>query len=340
MSSPTLADIARQANVSKSLVSKALHHHPRVARKTVERIEKLAKELGYFPNPLLASLASKKFRSASSVDQTPLAYIIQPESSEQHQPDGFMCRTISEFASQTGYAFSPYHLSEYKSSKHLSEVLYQRGVAGVIFAPITRDSEVHPEEWARFAVVMIGLGRVQHPYTSISMDFFRGINVIWDRLKNAGCEKIGFLQKEDTAKSLEAQQRLATYYYHREQQPKKSRIPILTYSKDARGVEEIMQWYRKHQPDGIIVNSQRPYEIMRDQGVQIPEEVRMVSVWNHFGFEGELAALRDMRYEVCTQAVQLIDKCIRYRELGAQDPVSTLTITPRWIPGTSCPEPG
>ncbi len=338
MPATTLSDIARLANVSKSLVSKALHHHPRVAPKTVQRIEQLAKELGYHPNPLLASLASKKFRSASSVDHTPLAYVIHEDSSEQHQPGGLMPRTLGRVAEQIGYAFSVHRAEDYRDWAHLSEVLYQRGVAGVMFAPLTHEVGLNPVDWARFAVVMIGLGTVRHPFASVSMDFFLGVRQAWRRLEAIGCERIGFVFPEIANLNLEAEQRVGAFLVQQDAIPKNRRVPVHRHPVGALS-EGLLAWYAKYRPDGLIVGGSPAYRALSENGIRIPEETACISVWHSLQHEGELAALRDMREEVCIQAIRQLDTKIRYRELGASEPLITLTIPPGWVPGASCPEP-
>src|SRR5690349_594102 len=56
---PTLQTIANAAGVSRMTVSRALRNDPVLPRQTRERIQKLARELGYRPNPLVATLMSQ-----------------------------------------------------------------------------------------------------------------------------------------------------------------------------------------------------------------------------------------------------------------------------------------
>ncbi|MFZ2430016.1 MAG: LacI family DNA-binding transcriptional regulator [Lutibacter sp.] len=46
----TLQDIAEATNISASTVSRALTNHPKINQKTKEKVWKVAKKLGYFPN--------------------------------------------------------------------------------------------------------------------------------------------------------------------------------------------------------------------------------------------------------------------------------------------------
>lgn len=57
---PTIKQIARQLNVSVSTVSRALADHPRIGMGTKERVQQLAKELGYEPNTQAISFKQKK----------------------------------------------------------------------------------------------------------------------------------------------------------------------------------------------------------------------------------------------------------------------------------------
>ncbi|MFH1852410.1 MAG: LacI family DNA-binding transcriptional regulator, partial [Candidatus Neomarinimicrobiota bacterium] len=60
---PTLKDLAKELELSVSTVSRALQHHPAISKKTIERTQKLADELGYFPNVVAKSLKNKSSRT-------------------------------------------------------------------------------------------------------------------------------------------------------------------------------------------------------------------------------------------------------------------------------------
>jgi DNA-binding LacI/PurR family transcriptional regulator len=56
----TIKELARQAGVSHSTVSRALNNHPAIARETVERIQQLARELNYVPSGFARSLKTNR----------------------------------------------------------------------------------------------------------------------------------------------------------------------------------------------------------------------------------------------------------------------------------------
>ncbi|AZR74901.1 hypothetical protein BBF96_10665 [Anoxybacter fermentans] len=56
----TLKDIAKKAGVSESTVSRVLNGIPKASSETRDKILKIAKELGYYPNDVARSLAKQK----------------------------------------------------------------------------------------------------------------------------------------------------------------------------------------------------------------------------------------------------------------------------------------
>ena len=63
----TIYDIANELNLSASTVSRSLKDHYSISKKTKDAVKKLAKERGYFPNTLAASLRSNKTNTINAV---------------------------------------------------------------------------------------------------------------------------------------------------------------------------------------------------------------------------------------------------------------------------------
>ena len=56
----TITKLADQLKLSPSTVSRALHDHPGIGKETCRRVQKLAAELGYFPNSIASNLRRRK----------------------------------------------------------------------------------------------------------------------------------------------------------------------------------------------------------------------------------------------------------------------------------------
>ncbi len=82
----SIRDVAREAGVAISTVSKVLNHYPNVREETKEKVNAAIAELGFVPNTIAAALSSKKTgrialvldvnRHAQTVDEIPMQYII------------------------------------------------------------------------------------------------------------------------------------------------------------------------------------------------------------------------------------------------------------------------
>src|SRR5438874_7622879 len=86
----TLKDIARAAGVSHVAVSLALRNHPRIGEATRERIQSMAREMGYQPNPMAAGLAQFKRDSKIKPIHSALAWL-------NVWPDPKKLRSYAEF---------------------------------------------------------------------------------------------------------------------------------------------------------------------------------------------------------------------------------------------------
>ncbi len=56
----TIKDLAEQLNISVSTVSRALKNNPEISEQTREAVQRLAKKLGYRPNPIAVALKTHK----------------------------------------------------------------------------------------------------------------------------------------------------------------------------------------------------------------------------------------------------------------------------------------
>ena len=71
----TLQDIANQCGLNKSTVSRALAKHPKISVATQKRVESIAHQLGYQRDPVLAKVASFRWKHRRAGEGSHLAVI-------------------------------------------------------------------------------------------------------------------------------------------------------------------------------------------------------------------------------------------------------------------------
>jgi DNA-binding LacI/PurR family transcriptional regulator len=149
----SLVDIARATGFAISTVSMALRNDASIPAATRKRIDTASRELGYYPNPLLAALASKQF-SSKQMGGTPIALIRRPEKS---QDDEILIQKIIEaqkdHARKFGYRLEAFRTDGFTDGKQATRVLFSRGFQGILLDTHFRLDLLPGMDWSRFSVV-------------------------------------------------------------------------------------------------------------------------------------------------------------------------------------------
>src|SRR5438105_5198124 len=163
--SVSIYDIAKEAKVSPSTVSRALEDHPRIGATTRRRIQEIAREMDYVPSTVARSLAANKTWTIGMV----LATISDP----------FMGRVVEgveQVAIEAGFnVFISTSQNDSQRETEVVTVLQQRRVDGIIViashlsdhyprffdhseVPIVVINEQRPEKNMHFVAVDDGRG--------------------------------------------------------------------------------------------------------------------------------------------------------------------------------------
>lgn len=118
----TITDIAKKLGISASTVSRALKDHPDIKAETKKRVNKLAKEFNYKPNPIAQSLKN---------NQTIIIGVIVPEI--EHDFFSSAISGIEEVAYHSGYVIILCQSGEnYEREVLNTNALIQQRVAGIV----------------------------------------------------------------------------------------------------------------------------------------------------------------------------------------------------------------
>jgi len=129
MSHVTLRDIAKEAGVSTTTVSRALNGKPDVSSKTKHEILKIAKNLGYTPNLLAKSLRSKKSKTIGVV----LADISNPFFAA-------VAKGVEDAAHKRNYSIILCNTDEeYEKEEEALQVLIEKRVDGLLITPVQKE---------------------------------------------------------------------------------------------------------------------------------------------------------------------------------------------------------
>jgi DNA-binding LacI/PurR family transcriptional regulator len=127
----TQRDIAKKAGVDVSTVSLALSSHPRIPEVTRARIEAVAKELGYRPDPALSSIASARWKGRRDDKGTTLAFLVDDLKTAEIELKLYL-DGVRQQADLLGYHVETFSLSDYPSPEALWRVIRTRGIRGTV----------------------------------------------------------------------------------------------------------------------------------------------------------------------------------------------------------------
>ena len=342
----TLKTIAENAGVSVSTVSLALRNDPRIKESTRKEINALAESLGYTPNPLLSSLASRQFRKSETYEGLGIAYLTclpgMPETPKSNYPYVTAYMNGAEpRARELGYRLEHFELSTQKSLPALGRTLYQRGFAGVLLGPVRDTKEEFDFPWDLFCIVACGgvephLARRFH---WVKTDFFGATRRAYRKVWDAGFRRILVVLAEQTGEIEETDLRHGAVQTIGQRLHPKQKTRIFTYKQTLTREEsakmrlDFVEEVRKQKPDAVIGYGPEFYYALTQAGFKIPEDLAFVSL--HIRPDDKwydpLSGYLINQMKIGRAAIDQLDAQIHYGIRGAVDEPRTITLTPDWL---------
>lgn len=279
----TIYDIARELNISKSTVSRALTNHPEVKAETRKAVLELAEKLDYQRNMLSINLISRKSN---------LIGIIVPEFNTSFFPQVVI--GAQEMASKFGYNIIVSQSNEkFETEVENTKVMLSSQVDGILVS-ITKETRSfeHLKVFQRKGIPIVLFNRVcdEMIVPKVVINDYEAAFGAVEHLIQTGKRRIAHLAGPDSL--ITSRKRLKGYL----DALKKYKIPMdesliipydLTLGKVKIYVRHLMEL--KHRPDGLfVVNDPAAIEAIqtiKKMGIRIPEEIGIVGFSNDYGSE-------------------------------------------------------
>lgn len=352
----TLADVAAAAGVHVTTVSLALRNHPRLPLETRERLQSLARKMGYAPDPLLRALVAYRGRTMERRAPSTLAYVTNWDSmwgwkKVTAHPNFY--EGARKKAEDLGYRLEHFWVREPGLTHgRLSGILHARGINGVIIASHQREGgdELHLD-WDQFSAVKIDYFPHKPDLHNVTNDQCSVIRLAMQRVIAAGYRRIGFVMHRGWNYSVDhlwsagflcEQANLAT----------RDRIPMLQFP-DAAPIEEWMNesktdvivpldrlrdWIARHEPEVIISKGSFVLPRLQELKLRVPRDVGFVDVFLD-KFDGTMAGVRQNYETVGGLAVEILAGQLHHNKFGVPQIPTTTFVEGTWFDGASCPRP-
>ncbi len=271
---PTQRDIAQRTGLTQATVSMALRNHPSVNGATKELVRKIAAEIGYRPNPFVASLMAHIRTGRHLQDRGCLAVIVNARSLEEWtemETYRFQYEGMRQRAAAFGYYTEPFYLHDGVAHAQIDRILHSRGITGVILA--APQPAINPIllQWDRYCCATIGYTYAgPHIHRTCSHHLYN-IGLAYQKLHESGYRRIGLFLPPEAMQN-------PTYgwylgYLHRQAKvPPQHRVPLFIDKHDGRSPGKLLRWYKKYSPDAVLclIGVQKPW--FEKLGLQPPQD--------------------------------------------------------------------
>lgn len=347
----TQTDIARAAGVHNTTVSLALRNCPAIPEGTRKRIQTIAAEMGYCPDPALQALVAYRAGRTPVKRRQTLAYVTNwdtrwgwramPAHEQFHVG-------ATRKAAEAGYQFEHFWLGEPEmTERRLSNMLFHRGITGVLLASHQSGRDTLLDfDWSRFAAVKIDRFPHNPRLHYVTNDQCGMIRLAFRRVLAAGYRRIGFVMPRWRDDFVD-QAWSAGYLAEQNRLPHASRVPMLLYETagaevsrenhdDTVGLPVLENWYRRHRPDVIISYASFIRHRLDELGISVPHDLAYVDLF--LGqTDGRVAGIRQNCERVGEVAVEILVGQLHQNIFGIPSVPSATLIEGTWIDGHSLP---
>lgn len=327
---PTLRDLAAKLGVSHATVSMALRNHPDISQETRERVQRLAREMNYRGNilvsALLAQVRSRRVNTGGEV----IGVLLEGRSKKRVETITEGVEAAAARARQTGLKTEVFLLgTKGRDSASVGRVLENRGIRGLIIAPMPLDLLTLQINWGAFALAGIGYSFRQCRLHRVANGHFAGFMETYARLREAEHRRIGCVLRlnEDTrSRHYWLAAALAASRLHGG-----ASIPPLMLA-DPPNEGAFQRWFKKVRPDAIIGNHpDYALEWLGKCGASVPQDVSYASLDTLAG--SGVAGMRQAWGEIFTTAVDMLAGELARNEFGPPDKPKIMLVDGYWEDG-------
>lgn len=271
----TLQQLAARCGVHFSTVARALKDDPRISQATRAKVQALAQELGYSPDPMMSALCAYRKRQQPASFHGTLAWITNYPTRDSWCGGAYKYyfEGAKERAEKFGYHLTHLWLGEKgMTAKRASSILYSSGVSGLLICPLSKNCGHLDLDWDKFSAIKFGYTMIRPDLHSATSNHFRATFDSVRQLRARGYRRIGYMIWKETDVRLQYQW-TAGYMIGVQALPQSNEIPIYRDESESQALNEtqVREWIRKYQPDAIIC-PEGIYRELKTMGYKIPRD--------------------------------------------------------------------
>ncbi|AHF90147.1 LacI family transcriptional regulator [Opitutaceae bacterium TAV5] len=336
----TIRDIAARAGLHFTTVSLALRDSPQLNIDTRARIKKLARDMGYRPDPMLSALQAHKRTRRNPHYQATIAWINNwPQRDDLLKIPEFheYRRGAEERAAELGYLVEEFWTHDPATSPaKLRAILRARGIQALLVAPQPRPRTWLEFDYTDFSAIAFGY-TLQPPLLHVVTNHqAHSVNLLLEKLWSLGYRRPGMYISRNWDEKV-GYNWISGMMLSRWLHPTLARLPLVI-DNAGRNTSAMAAWIKKHRPDVVITFSNN-FVYLQGTGLRIPEDIGFASL-NVGETDTHISGIRQNDRFIGRKAIDLLVDMVHRNERGIPEiPVRTL-VEGVWCPGKTLRKPG
>ena len=274
----TMLDIAKVAGCSTATVSLALSNSPRIPDEKRQKIKRIAKKLGYRPDPHITELM-KYLRTLSRRKAHATIGVLIPEIPREKVPDYPLIKQmiigIRDVAESVGFNIDIFHLSEDgMTPRRIRNILIARGIRGVIVIPFMCGVAKLDFDFTGFFPGTIGYSIIEPRMHRACANYLQGMNDLLAEITAYGYKRPALAMTYSQG-GVGHKLLVSSFLYFQNELPPENRIPILP--KPEITPTSLQTWINQYRPD-VIISEPLTYQMLNTLGYQIPRDMGFASL--------------------------------------------------------------
>lgn len=333
-SRPTMRQIAARVGVSTTTVSLALRASAKISEATRRRIQTIATELGYRPDPAVAKLMHHLQSRHKPSFQANLCALTTQSKNRPLAYATAMREGAERRAESLGYRLTVLHIEEATRKRaDLQRVLTSRGVEGLLLLPMQAPGDfTEMLDWRDFSVVSATYGVLAPQFHRVVPHQFTNTMLLCERLRKMGYRRIGLVLHAEHDVRVHHNFSAAVSWQNLLGGAELVR-PLIYSDAEAKGLQE---WFRAERPDVIVAAGEADGRwIIRRLGLSVPGPVGFAIMGAEANSGSGFAGIEERPAEIGARAVDLLASMVQREEKGVPEIPSVTMIEGRWIDGLS-----
>lgn len=336
----TIKELAKETGFSCATISRALKNHPRISAVTIAKVQEAAKRLGYQADARVSDLMFYLRKNRDIRGRPVLAMIVQENPPHvfyrkfEEQNAGVINGAVVR-AREQGYEIEPHFVTPGEDvEQSLSRVLWNRGIKGVLVAPLENPALPFALDWNRFSAVSIGHSLVRPRLNRAVSNQYQTFTECIHQLIKLGYKRIGTVLADSESVDLRTDSiyrgaHAAMAYRHRQHMIAKA-LELKRNDWPA-----FWRWFKRYTPDALLLVSVLPEWIqpcLLEAGYRCPEDIGLATVHLRT-LDGSVSGVNQNSIAVGSAAVDILINMIRTNQVGVPQFAHSLMIDGSWVDG-------